>query len=131
MYLARALGGLGVVSLLGQVAKLLGSWFAGVNAVLTITIFLGSGLALLLFRDSVIPLARWTRQLVILAVAATAVLEIGVALGRTSTPKALQTLGLFAFVVVWGGCGGEAGVRLRVGATPRGGVHRGRVGAAA
>src|ERR1700682_5287520 len=121
MYLARALGGLGVVSLLGQVAKLLGSWFAGVNAVLTITIFLGSGLALLLFRDSVIPLARRTRQLVIIVVLATAVLEIGVALGRTSTPKALQTLGLFAFVAVWCGCVGEPSVRLLLGGRPRAG----------
>src|ERR1700704_5036064 len=81
MYLALAIGWLGAVSLLGQVSKLLGHWFLGLNSVLTITIFLGSGLALLLFRDSVIPLARPTRRLVILVVVATAVLEVGVALG--------------------------------------------------
>ena len=127
MYLALAIGCLAAVSLLGQSAKLLGSWFAGVNAVLTITIFLGSGLALLLFRDSVIPLARRTRQLVILAVLATTVVEIGVALGGTGTPKVLQTIGLFAFVVVWCGCVGEPSVRLWLAATRRTAVQRARM----
>jgi signal transduction histidine kinase len=127
MYLALAIGCLGAVSILGQVAKLLGHWFAGLNAVLTITIFLGSGLALLLFRDSVIPLARRTRQLVISVAAATAVLEIGVALGGTSTPKALQTFGLFAFVAVWCGCVGEPSVRLWVAANRRTAVQRARM----
>ena len=127
MYLALAIGCLGAVSILGQAAKLLGTWFAGANAVLGITIFLGSGLALLLFRDSVIPLARRTRRLVIFAVLATAVLEIGVALGRTSTPKALQTLGLFAFVAVWCGCVGEPSVRLWVASRRRTAVQRARM----
>jgi hypothetical protein len=127
MYLALAIGCLGAVSLLGQVAKLLGTWVAGVNAVLTITIFLGSGLALLLFRDSVIPLARRTRRLIILVVAATAVLEIGVALAGTSTPKALQLVGLFAFVAVWSGCVGEPSVRLWLAAGRRTAVQRARM----
>jgi signal transduction histidine kinase len=127
MYLALAIGCLGAVSVLGQVAKLLGHWFTGLNSVLTITIFLGSGLALLLFRDSVIPLARRTRQLVISVVAATAALEIGVALGGTSTPKALQTLGVFAFVTVWCGCVGEPSVRLWLAANRRTAVQRARM----
>jgi signal transduction histidine kinase len=127
MYLALAISCLGVVSILGQAAKLLGAWFAGLNSVLTITIFLGSGLALLLFRDSVIPLARRSRQLVILAVLATAVLEVGVALGGTSTPKAFQTFGLFGFVVVWCGCVGEPSVRLWLAARRRTAVQRARM----
>jgi signal transduction histidine kinase len=127
MYLALAIGCLGAVSILGQVAKLLPAWFAGVNTVLGITIFLGSGLALLLFRDSVIPLARRTRRLVIVIVAATAVLEIGVALGGTSTPKALQLLGLVAFVAVWSGCVGEPSVRLWMAASRRTAVQRARM----
>jgi signal transduction histidine kinase len=127
MYLALAIGCLGAVSILGQVAKLLGHWFAGLNSVLTITIFLGSGLALLLFRDSVIPLARRTRRLVISVVAATAALEIGVALAGTSTPKPLQTLGLFAFVAVWCGCVGEPSVRLWLAANRRTAVQRARM----
>jgi len=127
MYLAMAIGCLGVVSLLGQAAKLLGHWFTGPNSVLTITIFLGSGLALLLFRDSVIPLARRTRRLVLSVVAATAVLEIAVALGGTSTPKALQLVGLFAFVAVWSGCVGEPSVRLWIAAGRRTAVQRARM----
>jgi signal transduction histidine kinase len=127
MYLALAIGCLAAVSILGQVAKLLGTWFAGVNSILGITIFLCSGLALLLFRDSVIPLARRTRRLVISVVAATAVLEIGVALARTSTPKALQTLGLLAFVAVWCGCVGEPSVRLWLAAGRRTAVQRARM----
>ena len=127
MYLALAIGCLGGVSLLGQVAKLLGAWFAGFNSVLGITIFLGSGLALLLFRDSVIPLAHRTRRLVILAVALTAVLEVGVALGGTGTPKPLQLVGLLAFVVVWSGCVGEPSVRLWLAARRRTAVQRARM----
>jgi len=127
MYLALAIGCLGAVSILGQVAKLLGHWFAGLNSVLTITIFLGSGLALLLFRDSVIPLARRTRRLVILVVAVTAVLEVGVALGGTGTPKPLQLVGLLAFVVVWSGCVGEPSVRLWLAARRRTAVQRARM----
>jgi signal transduction histidine kinase len=127
MYLALAIGCLGAVSILGQVSKLLGHWFLGLNSVLTITIFLGSGLALLLFRDSVIPLARLTRRLVILVVAATAVLEVGVALGGTGTPKPLQLVGLLAFVVVWSACVGEPSVRLWLAARRRTAVQRARM----
>jgi signal transduction histidine kinase len=127
MYLALAIACLAAVSILGQVAKLLGTWFVGVNSVLGITIFLGSGLALLLFRDSVIPLRRRTRQLVIFVTAATAVLEIGVSLAGTGAPKALQTLGLFALVVVWCGCVGEPSVRLWLAARRRTAVQRARM----
>ena len=127
MYLALAIGCLGGVSILGQVAKLLGPWFAGVSAVLGITIFLASGLALLLFRDSVIPLAGRTRRLVIVAVAGTASLEIAVALGGKGTPTPLQTLGLVAFVVVWSCCVGEPSVRLWLAARRRTAVQRARM----
>jgi signal transduction histidine kinase len=127
MYLALAIGCLAAVSLLGQAAKLVGHWFAGVNSVLTITIFLGSGLALLLFRDSVIPLARRTRQMVILVVAATALLEIALQLMGAGAPKALQLVGLFGFVLVWSGCVGEPSVRLWLAARRRTAVQRARM----
>jgi hypothetical protein len=65
------------VSVLGQIAKLLGPRYAIVTADITVVLFLGSGLALLLFRDSLIPLGRWTRRLVVGAVTVTAVYEIG------------------------------------------------------
>src|ERR1700730_8757597 len=127
MYLALAISCLGVVSILGQAAKLLGTWFAGLNSVLTITIFLGSGLALLLFRDSVIPLARRTRRVVIFVVAATASLEVGVALAGSSSPKALQLLATLAFVLVWCGCVGEPSVRLWLAARRRTAVQLARM----
>jgi len=127
MYLALAIGCLGAVSILGQVSKLLGHGFLGLNSVLTITIFLGSGLALLLFRDSVIPLSRRTRRLVILVVVATAVLEVGVALGGAGTPKPLQLVGLLAFVVVWSASVGEPSVRLWLAARRRTAVQRARM----
>jgi signal transduction histidine kinase len=127
MYLALAIGCLAAVSILGQVGKLLDPGFTGLNAVLTITIFLGSGLALLLFRDSVIPLTRRTRRLVIFVVAATGVLEIGVALAGTSTPKPLQLVSLFSFVLVWCGCVGEPSVRLWLAARRRTAVQRARM----
>ena len=128
MYLALAIGCLAAVSILGQAAKLLGSWFVGVNSLLTIVIFLGSGLALMLFRDSVIPLAPLTRRLVIGAVAATAVLEITIQLAAgKAAPRPLQLLALAAFVVVWSGCVGEPCVRLWVAAGKRIAVQRARM----
>ena len=128
MYLALAIGCLGIVSILGQVAKLLPAWFTGVNSVLTIVIFLGAGLALMLFRDSVIPLGPRTRRLVIGAVAATAVLVIAITLGgNTAASKPLQVFALFAFVVVWSGCVGEPCVRLWLAAGQRIAVQRARM----
>jgi signal transduction histidine kinase len=124
MYLALAIGSLAAVSLLGQVGKLLGPGFTRASGYVTIVIFLGSGLALLLFRDSVIPLARRTRQLVILVVGATALLEIGVqALGK-GAPKPLSFLAIAAFVGVWSGCVGEPSVRLWIAARRRAAVQR-------
>src|SRR2546421_10823915 len=66
VYLVLAISSLAAVSLLGQVGKLLGSWFATVSGSVTVVLFLGSGLALLMFRGSVIPLSSRTRRLVLL-----------------------------------------------------------------
>ena len=128
MYLALAVGSLAAVSLLSQLGKLLGPGFAPVSGVVTIVIFLGSGLALLLFRDSVIPLARRTRQVVILAVAGTAALEIVIQLGYgRGAPRWLQLLAAAAFILVWSGCVGEPSVRLWLSARPRTAVQRARM----
>src|SRR5437899_2194779 len=57
-HLAAAMGGLGFVSAVGQFNDLTAyryaHWFTGINLVC----FLGSGLALLLFRSDVLPLSR-------------------------------------------------------------------------
>ena len=128
MYLALAVGSLAAVSLLGQLGKLLGTGFAAASSYITIVIFLGSGLALLLFRDSVIPLSRRTRRLVIGVVALTAVFEIAVrAVYSSSAPKPLQFAALSAFIVVWSGCVGEPSVRLWFNARGRTAVQRARM----
>jgi len=128
MYLALAVGSLAAVSLLGQVGKLLGPGFTAVSAYFTIVIFLASGLALLLFRDSVIPLAPRTRRLVLGAVALTALFLIGlqVVYGRNA-PKPLQFAALVAFIVVWSGCVGEPSIRLWLSARGRSAVQRARM----
>lgn len=128
MYLALAVGSLAAVSLLGQLGKLLGPGFTAASAYFTIVIFLGSGLALLMFRDSVIPLARLTRWLVFAAVGLTAVFEIVIqATYGASAPKPLQFAALVAFVVVWSGCVGEPSVRLWLSGRRRTAVQRARM----
>jgi signal transduction histidine kinase len=128
MYLALAVGSLATVSMLGQIGKVLGAGFVSVTAYFTIVIFLGSGLALLLFRDSVIPLSRRTRWLVLAVVGLTAVFEITVqAIFGRSAPRPLQFAALVAFIVVWSGCVGEPSVRLWLNARRRTAVQRARM----
>src|SRR6202022_4819909 len=107
MYLALAIGSLAAVSLLGQVGKLLGPSFAGASSYVTIIIFLGAGLALMLFRHAVIPLKPRTLRAVVGVVIATGMLEIGVQLFGRSAPKPIQFIAIAVFVVVWSVCGGE------------------------
>src|SRR5438105_9787458 len=128
MYLALAIGSLAAVSLLGQLGKVFGTGFAAVSAPVTIVIFLASGLALLLFRDSVIPLRPRTRRLAVGAVALTALFLIALQLvyGRNA-PKLLQLTALAAFIVVWSGCVGEPRIRLWLSARGRTAVQRARM----
>lgn len=65
MYLALAIGSLAAVSVLGQVAKALGPSFVAAEGYVAIIIFLVSGLALLLFRHTVIPLAPRTLRVIL------------------------------------------------------------------
>jgi len=128
MYLALAIGSLAAVSVLGQVGKLLGPSFVRGSGYVTIVIFLVSGLALLLFRDAVIPLKRRTLRVVVGIVIATGLLEIGVQaiFGRTA-PKPLQLIAAAAFVLVWSGCVGEPSIRLWFAARRRTVVQRARM----
>src|SRR5438445_88289 len=128
MYLALAIGSLAAVSILGQVGKLLGPSFASASAYVTITVFLVSGLALLLFRHAVIPLKPRTLRVVVGIVVATGLLEIGVqAIFGRSAPKWLQLVAAAAFILVWSGCVGEPSVRLWVAARRRTVVQRARM----
>jgi signal transduction histidine kinase len=128
MYLALAIGSLAAVSILGQVAKVLGPSFATASAYATITIFLVSGLALLLFRNAVIPLKPRTLRVVVGIVVATGLLVIGVqAIFGPAAPKPLQLIANAAFVLVWSGCVGEPSVRLWFAARRRTVVQRARM----
>jgi signal transduction histidine kinase len=128
MYLALAIGCLAAVSILGQVGKVLGHWFAAANAYLTISIFLGAGLALLLFRHAVIPLKPRTIRVVVAIVIATGVLVIGVfAVFGSAAPRPIQLVAIAVFIVVWSGCVGEPSVRLWFAARRRTVVQRARM----
>jgi signal transduction histidine kinase len=128
MYLALAIGSLAAVSILGQVGKLIGPSFTVASSYLTITIFLVSGLALLLFRHAVIPLKPRTLRIVVGIVAATGVLEIGVqALFGKTAPRPVQLIAAAAFIIVWSGCVGEPSVRLWFAARHRTVVQRARM----
>jgi signal transduction histidine kinase len=128
MYLALAIGSLAAVSVLGQVGKLLGPSFVRGSGYVTIVIFLVSGLALLLFRDAVIPLKRRTLRVVVGIVIATGLLEIGVqAIFGQTAPRPLQLIAAAAFVLVWSGCVGEPSIRLWFAARRRTVVQRARM----
>lgn len=128
MYLALAIGSLAAVSILGQVGKLIGPSFVGINAYVTTVIFLVSGLALLLFRHAVIPLKRRTLRVVVGVVMATAVLEIAVqAIFGKAAPPAVQLVAVAAFVLVWSGCVGEPSIRLWLASRRRMVVQRARM----
>ncbi|HVS07618.1 MAG TPA: ATP-binding protein [Candidatus Dormibacteraeota bacterium] len=128
MYLALAIASLAAVSILSQVGKVLGPSFTAATAYVTITIFLVSGLALLLFRHAVIPLKPRTLRVVFAIVAATGLLEIGVSaiFGQTA-PRPLQLIATAAFVLVWSGCVGEPSMRLWFAARRRTVVQRARM----
>jgi signal transduction histidine kinase len=127
-YLALAIGSLAAVSALGQVGKLVGPGFTAVSGYATTVLFLGSGLALLLFRDSVLPLRPLTRRLVIGVVALTCLgMVVAQAVYGRMAPKPIQLAELIAFVVVWSGCVGEPSVRLWLNARRRTAVQRARM----
>ena len=127
LFLLLAIGSLALVSSLGELGKLFGSAFASASGPPTIMLFLGSGLALLFFRDSLLPLRRLTRRLVIGVVAATGLLETGVLLIGNSTPKWLQLVATLAFLAVWIGCVGEPTLRLWLASRGRSAVQRARM----
>jgi signal transduction histidine kinase len=78
------------------------------NALLTdvaVVIFLVSGYALLMFRDSFIPLGARQRRAVRIALLAVAVFVIAVQLPAVQRPlQPIQTIALFAVLVAWALC---------------------------
>ncbi len=126
-FLALALGLLGSVALLSRLGSLTDGWPARVLGDLTIAGLLASGLAVLLFRDSFIPLKPRTRWIAFAGVAAVFVFwEIVETVSRPGSGL-LYTLGILAIVIPWIACAGEPVVRFWIAARRRPAVQRARL----
>src|SRR6202165_1826500 len=122
-YLALALGSLALLIL---IAPLLGGGGAGPQAVedVALVLFLVSGYALLMFRDSFLPFGRRTHWAITAALALIA--TFGVVVQMPSDPQlphsALQSVALAAVLVAWALCILAPTVRFWLGGRePRGG----------
>src|SRR6266568_1900924 len=127
-YLALAFGSLTLLVLLAPSLSQsgpLGELLTGAGIVL----FLLSGWALLLFRDSFIPLATGTKRFVAVVIVLVAAIAIFVQLPTdTGLPHApLQTFALAALLTTWGICVAEPIVTLWLASSGRPAVERARM----
>jgi signal transduction histidine kinase len=131
-YLALALGTLGLTSVAGQVNALTGYHLAALGD-LALILFMVSGYALLLFRDSFIPLSRGLRigALVLTAAVTALALAVTVPSDPHQRPTALQSAATILLVVVWSACVIEPIVRFWVASRRRPAVQRARLRAIA
>src|SRR5437773_2248454 len=131
-YLALALATLGLTSVLGQLNALTGYRVPAVSE-LTLVLFMASGYALLLFRDSFIRLSRRLRLGALVLVAGTTAFALVVTLPSDphQQPTALQFAATILLVVVWAACVIEPIVRFWVASRQRPTVQRARLRAVA
>ena len=131
--LALALGTLGMASILGQVNRLTG--YAGDLLVtdVSVVLLMTSGYALLLFRDSFIPLDPRIRITALTASAGAAGLALAVGLPTSPAhrPSTLQSVATAAVVLVWSACVLEPVVRFWLASRRRPAVQRARLRALA
>jgi len=127
-YLALALGTLGLTSVAGQVNALTGYHLTAIGD-LALILFMVSGYALLLFRDSFIPLSRRLRiGALVLAAAATAfALVVTIPSDPHQRPTALQSAATIVVVLVWSACVIEPIVRFWIASRHRPAVQRARL----
>jgi signal transduction histidine kinase len=124
-YLALAVGSLGIVAALGQVAQFVPGRTRLVVTDLNLAVFLFSGYALLLFRSEFIPVRRRTLQ-----VAAAAVIAIGLFYFAASAPLArpsprwLLPAATIAIGAAWSVCVTEPAVRFWLASRGRPRVQR-------
>src|ERR1700736_5054368 len=113
-YLALAFMSLGLTSALGQLNTETGYRAGPIIGDLTLVLFMASGYALLLFRDSFIPLSRRLRVgALILCIGATIfALATNIPAAPTVKPTALQSAATVVLVVVWSICVVEPIVRF-------------------
>ena len=132
-YLALALGTLGLTSVIGQLNAVTGYRFGGPIEDLALVFFMTSGYALLLFRDSLIPLSRRLRiGALLLTLAATALaLIVTLPADPRQRPNTLQSVVTIVVVVVWSACVIEPIVRFWIASRRRPAVQRARLRAIA
>jgi signal transduction histidine kinase len=132
-YLALAFATLGLTSVAGQVNVLTGYRAGWALEDLTLVFFMTSGYALLLFRDSFIPLSRLIRVgALVLTMGATAfALLVGVPAQPGQQTSALQSAATITLVVVWCACVGEPIARFWAASSSRPAVQRARLRALA
>ena len=128
-YLALALGTLGLTSVLGQVNTLTNDALGVVISDLSLILFMVSGYALLLFRDSFIPLSREIRVGAAIAcvVSLVAYLAVGYPASPQARPTALQSIAVIAIILVWSGCVLEPVLRFWAASRQRPAVQRARL----
>jgi signal transduction histidine kinase/CheY-like chemotaxis protein/HPt (histidine-containing phosphotransfer) domain-containing protein len=127
-YLAVALGLLGMVALLGQIADFI-HLPGELVQVVSVLAFSGSGLALLFFRGTFIPFSRRTR---VLAAAGTLLVDVLAivalaGLAPKAQPRPFQVAALLLFVAAWCFSVGEPAVRFWLAARGRPSVQRARL----
>lgn len=132
-YLALALGTLGLTSVIGQLNAITGYRFGGPIEDLALVFFMTSGYALLLFRDSFIPLSRRLRIGALMVTLAATALALIVTLPADphQRPNTLQSVVTMVVVIVWSACVIEPIVRFWIASRSRPAVQRARLRALA
>ena len=132
-YLALALATLGLTSVVSQVNALTAYRVSRPIGDLALVFFMTSGYALLLFRDSFIPLSRRLRicALVVCVGATAFALVASIPSDRSHPPTALQSAATIAVVLVWSACVIEPIVRFWTASRRRPAVQRARLRAIA
>jgi signal transduction histidine kinase len=132
-YLALGLGTLGLTSVGGQLTTLAGSRFEPWIGDATLILFVASGYALLLFRDSLIPLNRSLRRgaLGLTAGVTAFALIVSIPVNSSRPPTTLEFAASIALVLVWTACVVEPIVRFWRASRHRPAVQRARLRALA
>ena len=132
-YLALAFMTLGLTSVVGQLNAITNYVWGALLSDLTLILFMTSGYALLLFRDTFIPLSRRLRVGALLLVVGTTVFALAtmVPAAPSTRSTALQSAATFGLVVVWSACVIEPIVRFWSASRGRPAVQRARLRAVA
>jgi len=111
-YLALAVGCLGIVTLMGRLTPAIPATIRWAFSDLSLVVFLASGLALLLFRDTVIPLGRRLRTGAVAITVTVGVATVVAQLPSTPRYTQVQFATVLAVVAVWCLSVGEPSVRM-------------------